>query len=84
MLMEKDETDTNVGQRGMRWQEVTAISPPSANVPTKFSSKNISLEKIHCLKCSDQIFKQKHFFGINSLLRPNFQAKTFLWNKFTA
>ena len=44
MLMEKDETDTNVGQRGMRWQEVTAISPPSANVPTKFSSKNISLE----------------------------------------
>ena len=42
ILMKKNETDTNVGQRGMRWQEVTAISPPSANVPTKFSSKNIS------------------------------------------
>ena len=38
MLMEKDETDTNVGQRGMRWQEVTAISLTSANARQNFQA----------------------------------------------
>ena len=37
-LIEKNETDTNVGQRGMRWQEVTAISPTSANARQNFQA----------------------------------------------
>ena len=38
ILMKKNETDTNVGQRGMRWQEVTAISPTSANARQNFQA----------------------------------------------